>query len=143
MGNMWSELDAFHLRIEPLFVKGNALSTGYTKIALEYLCKPRIIEVPGICLRSLGCKSGAEETNTTRALARMANWVKVTHESNKTEFRSMTCSPSSNRSLCPIPATQAQPMLQVTPQIFHTLPRSSMLTPPSSSTRRNNTNRLL
>ena len=86
VGNMWSELDAFHLRIEHLFLKGKALTTGYTKIALEYLCRPRVIEVPGKCLRSLGCKSGADETNTTRALARMANWVKVTHEISKTEF---------------------------------------------------------
>ena len=53
---------------------------------MEYLRSPRIIEVPGKCLRSLGCKSGADETNTTRALARMANWVKVTHEISKTEF---------------------------------------------------------
>ena len=27
-GTMWSELDAFHHRIEHLFVKGKALSTG-------------------------------------------------------------------------------------------------------------------
>ena len=29
VGNMWSELDAFHQRIEHLFVKGKALTTGH------------------------------------------------------------------------------------------------------------------
>ena len=56
-GNMWSELDAFHHRIEPLLLNGNVLPTGYTNVALEYLQAPRIIDVPGACLRSHGCKS--------------------------------------------------------------------------------------
>ena len=85
-GNMWSELDAFHHRIEHLLVKGKALSIGCANIALEYLHAPRIIEVPGKYLRSLGCKSGAGENSTTRALARMANWVQVTNDISRTEF---------------------------------------------------------
>ena len=30
-GHMWSELDAFHHRIEHLFAKGKVLSAGYTQ----------------------------------------------------------------------------------------------------------------
>ena len=33
-GNMWSELDPFHHRIEHLFVKGKALSTEYAKTSI-------------------------------------------------------------------------------------------------------------
>jgi hypothetical protein len=56
-GNMWSELAAFRHRFEHLFMRGKALSTGYTNTALENLHAPRATEVPGACLRSLGCKS--------------------------------------------------------------------------------------
>ena len=49
VGNVWSELDAFHLRIEHLFVKGKALSTGCRRLELAHLRRQRIIEVPGMC----------------------------------------------------------------------------------------------
>ena len=86
VGSMRIELVRFQNRIDFLFLHKQCLKCGYTQVALEFLKQPRVLQVPGRVLRTLGSKAGAAETDVLRALARMVNWVKVTQQIAETEF---------------------------------------------------------
>ena len=86
VGSMRIELARFQNRIDFLFAHKECLTIGYTKEPLQFLRHPRVIQVPGHVLRTLGSKAEASEADVLRALARMVNWVSVTRHIAETEF---------------------------------------------------------
>ena len=63
---------------------------------------PRVIDVSG-CLRCSGSEADAGETDTARALGRMASWAKVARGVSKIDFPEYDVLARSKRSLCPRP----------------------------------------
>ena len=86
VGAMRVELVQFLNRINQLFTQKACLKCGYTQVALDFLKQPRVLQVPGQVLRTLGSKSGADERHVLSALARLVNWVTVTRQISATEF---------------------------------------------------------
>ena len=86
VGCVHVELQKLHDRINHLFLNKACLTcnSSYTKVALEFLKRPRVLETPVV--RTLGCTAGVCETHVMLALARMVNWVKVTKQISDTEF---------------------------------------------------------
>ncbi len=80
-------LDNFHSRVQSLFQHRHCLTTGYTKTALDFLSRLRILHAPGVPSKSLGARSVEDMAPTTdKCLARMTNWAFLTKEIAKTEF---------------------------------------------------------
>ena len=86
VGAMRVELEQFNNRVNDLFLHKTCLKSGYTQVALDFLKHPRVLQVPGQALRTLGSKSGVDEQNVLLALARMVNWVTLTQRISSTEF---------------------------------------------------------
>ena len=96
VGCVHVELQKFHDRINHLFLNKACLTCdGYTKVALEFLKRPRVLET--LALRTIGSVAGADKTQVMQAVARMVNWVKVTKQISDTEFPqhdgAHTCAP--------------------------------------------------
>ena len=85
VGGVHVELQKLHDRINHLFLNKACLTCkSYTKVALEFLKRPRVLEAPVV--RTRGCAAGVSEAQVMLALAQMVSWVKVTKQISDTEF---------------------------------------------------------
>ena len=89
------ERQQFRNRINHLFLKKACLQTRHTKIAPDSLKKPRVVQVPGHGVRTLGSHAASDQGHVHKALARMRNRVNVTKQISATVFLNTICCPRS------------------------------------------------
>jgi hypothetical protein len=82
-----SECSDFLARIKALFLDGQALTMGYTKLMLEAVKAVKLVILPSGPM-TIGCRTGAPPAIIQRCLQRMAGWVSLAASVIAVEFPS-------------------------------------------------------